>query len=299
MHLAAHATRTREGFPMLYKHTNSFAVTLLISSIMLLTGCATTRSSNHHCDAANGCDAMASCDGLPSSGPFIRRGKENVVVDTIGRVMGLGNKLALMDLRADSHYISPSTEREVVRYLRSNSMNDVMLRLNQYDPIGEWDRLTKNKRIAAPFRYTVGTYDWLKYTLIPGRIVGGDWYSPYTNTIHLYSDIPSIGLSQAAYAKDVRNRHYPGVYAASQQLPGPQSVWSKALAQKEIVAYSGRTGGPRAAEDAKRMLSSDLAGSLGQQTLGFLPGGAVYSRAAGAAVNNAIRAATSTIGVGR
>lgn len=38
------------------------------------------------------------------------------------------------------------------------------------------------------WRYSIGMLSWLQYTLLPGRLFGGDHYNPYSNTISLYSD---------------------------------------------------------------------------------------------------------------
>ena len=92
------------------------------------------------------------------------------------------------------------------------------MRVNQYDPGGEWKRLANNDTVAPGWRYTVGALHTLGYILFPGRVFGEDSYNPYTNTVNLYSDIPSLALEQAAYAKDIRHRSYPGTYAVAQEL---------------------------------------------------------------------------------
>ena len=87
------------------------------------------------------------------------------LLDRTASSLGFANKLALWDSRADNHNISPQTETAIVNYLQQNGLGSTLVRVNQYDPVDEWRRLVANKRMAAPWRYTVGTYDWLKYTL--------------------------------------------------------------------------------------------------------------------------------------
>jgi hypothetical protein len=168
-----------------------------------------------------------------------------------------------------------------------------LVRSNQYDPIGEWGRLVANKRMAAPWKYTFGTYDLLKYTLIPGRLVGGDWYNPFTDTVHLYSDIPAIGLAKAAYAKDVHTRTLPGTYSAGQDVP-ILGLWHESLANAEVLDYLERRGSQPDVSEARRILIPDFGGALGSQVLGFLPYGSVYGRAAGALTGHAYRELTDS-----
>ena len=286
-------------FNIMRRLRQAFVSTVLLASVAL-TGCQTIHGSRNACDqplmCQDSCDSMAvgcddSCDwdGCTSGSVELVRGRKIPMLDGFGSMLGSINKLALWDRRADNHNVSPQTERAVVQYLSQNGLRSTLVRSNQYDPIGEWQRLAANKRMAAPLRYTFGTYDWLKYTILPGRLIGGDWYNPFTDTVHLYSDIPTIGLAKAAYAKDVHSRSDPASYAASQDLP-IFGLYHEALANREVLRFTRSRGDTAAVTEAERILYPDLAGAIGAQTLGFLPYGSVVGRGAGAVVGHATRA---------
>jgi len=77
-----------------------------------------------------------------------------------------------------------------------NRLNSVLVRSNQYAPLDEFKRMVANDRIRPVWKSTFGTFNLLKYTLLPGRLVGGDWYNPYSNSLHIYSDNPTIAISR-------------------------------------------------------------------------------------------------------
>jgi hypothetical protein len=60
----------------------------------------------------------------------------------------------------------------------------------------------------------------VSYSLLPGRVFGGDEYNPYTNSLYINSDVPAIALYEAALAKDVHGHKMPGTYAVLSGLPG-------------------------------------------------------------------------------
>jgi len=139
-------------------------VWLLLSAIAVITinlaGCVAITDHN---EPRLGC---TSSSDIPDSVQIVS-GTPNVVLDGIGWVAGIPSKISLWDRRADNHQVSPETVAEVARHLRSHEMNSVLVRVNQYDPTGEWVRLCRNKNLPLGWRLTGGTFETLKYTLLP------------------------------------------------------------------------------------------------------------------------------------
>ena len=149
-------------------------------------------------------------------------GRPNKVIDGVGWFFGIPPRIALWNWGVENHNVSPATEQRLQEYIAANELHDVKVRINQYDPGGEWRRLVDNKRVAPGWRYTVGALSTLGYTLFPGRLFGNDGYNPYTDTGDVFSDVPSLPMHAAGYAKDVHTRTYPGTYAFGQLFPRPQ-----------------------------------------------------------------------------
>jgi hypothetical protein len=168
--------------------------------------------------------------------PQIERGRKAPVIDTVGWVFGIPAKILMFNHRIDNHDISPETEKEIQEYLANNSLDKVKVRINEYDPGGEWRRLGGNTSVGWPARYTLGTLSCLGYTIFPGRIFGWDHYNPYTNTIYLYSDVPAMALYQGGHAKDFAQREYKGWYSLAYDLP-LVNLWPNSIAANDTVSY--------------------------------------------------------------
>jgi len=222
----------------------------------------------------------------PASGIQVERGRPSKIVDGLGTAFGIPTKLALWDRRADNHNISPQTETALLEYMSRNELNETLVRINQYDPWGEWKRLASNERISPGWRYTVGVYNGLKYTLLPGRVFGGDWYNPFTDTTHVYSDIAPLAISRTAYAKDIHSQRYPGTYAVTQEVPFINMI-HETRATSEALVYIEQYGSDQERAESRRILAPDYGSSWGGQLASFLPFGTPLGRLAGAAVGHA------------
>ncbi len=168
--------------------------------------------------------------------PQLERGTPRPIIDGFGWVWGIPSKLMLWNRKVENHRISTQTESLLAEYLEANALTEIKVRLNQYRPLDDWSRLTRNTSVAWPWRYTFGAVFVLGETVIPGRLFGGDHYNPYTGTIHLYSDVPAIAFHEAAHAKDFSNRKHPGNYAALYLLPGVP-LWHERVATNDVLSY--------------------------------------------------------------
>lgn len=190
---------------------------------------------------------------LVDAGPVIERGKPRPIIDCIGWAFGIPGRLLLWDPRIDNHKISQNTESVVAQYVAENDLQHIKVRLNQYAPIEDWRRLRKNKTVGWPYRYTLGVLSLAGEAILPGRIVGGDHFNPFTSTVHLYSDVPAIGLHEAAHAKDFSRRDYPGTYALVYLLP-IVPLWHEKLATGDVVDYVLRTEDEHLIRETYRVL---------------------------------------------
>ncbi len=245
-----------------------------------------TQASFHDSTAWPGADCESCLD--------IETGVRAPVIDGVGWVFGIPRKILLWDRRADNHDVSPATVDEVAQYIDARELHDVKVRVNQYAPGGEWKRLVANKRVGAGWRYTVGALSTLGYTLLPGRLFGHDHYNPYTNTLSVYSDAPTLALAEAAYAKDVHQRDLPGTYATAQLFP-LVAMWHETLATGEVLDYVSIRGSKDEQEDVKRQLYARYGMELGGAVGGALPDGSFLFPIVGAAGGHAVASVENTV----
>ncbi len=165
-------------------------------------------------------------------------GKPNKVLDASDWYwpLSLLAKLFLWNRKVDSHEISEETIEELMVYLDKNDLSDVQVLVNAYKPGLQWKRLRQNKEVGAGWRYTLGALSVLLYTILPGRVVGGDHYNAYTNTISIYSDDPSIALHEGGHAKDFNSMKNKGLNAAFYIVPGA-ALYYEGVATRDTVSY--------------------------------------------------------------
>jgi len=166
-------------------------------------------------------------------------GKECSLLDASDWIWpgSLLRKLLLWNSRVDSHQVSDKTVDALRKYLGLNHLARVKVRINAYCVGDEWSRTMRNDSIAPAWRYTMGFWSWLIYTILPGRFFGGDSYNPYSNTINIYSDIPSIALHEGGHAKDFAKRKYKGTYAFFYSFVPFYNLYPEALATNDALSY--------------------------------------------------------------
>ena len=168
---------------------------------------------------------------------IIEYGQPRKVLDRIGWVVGFPARILPLNKKINNHHLSPETLDKLKSYLLRNDLADVCVYVNDYDPKGQWRRLKANQQISPGWRYSVGMLSLAGYTLLPGRIFGGDNYNPYTNTLSLHSDVPAMVLREAARAKCVHGHRLPGTYTFVSSLP-LVSLWPSSQTAREVFAYA-------------------------------------------------------------
>ena len=211
---------------------------------------------------------------------WVERGKPRPFLDACGWVWGIPSKIILWNRRVNNHHIGVPTEDVLRRYLEANQLEHVKVRINQYAPGKDWQRLRANRTVGWPYRYTFGAVSVCFEALLPGRLFGGDRYNPYTATLHLYSDVPALALHEAAHAKDIARRTWPGTYATFLQLPLLE-IWPDAIATGDALAYSQNQNDPDRERESYKILCPAFGANMGPLGMPFYAGGVVAGHIAG------------------
>ncbi len=164
------------------------------------------------------------------------------IVDKVGHYFfSLPSKIVLLSWKMENHDISEESKTYLKKYIIENNLRDVKVRFNQYAPLSEWRRLTKNENISPFARYTVGIFSLLAYTFLPGRllagIASGDHYNSFTNTINVYSDSPPVLIHEGGHAKDFSQRKNRTTYALLYAVPLVGSLYHEARASDDALNY--------------------------------------------------------------
>ena len=166
-----------------------------------------------------------------------RYGKPNRCLDGMQKIVELPSRVMLGGRLKADRLPSDETREVLTDYLQENDLTDIPVLVNDYDPLGQWQRLRENDTISPVWKYTAGMVGLANYTLFPGRVFARDTYSPFTNTLHVNTGRLSDSLHAAAYAKDIRTRKTPGTYAVVNSLPGI-ALWKTTIAVHDVVAYA-------------------------------------------------------------
>lgn len=205
---------------------------LILVALSLFSGCA----SNAYVYGTQG------RDGVDGAGPVVKRqiivGEPNKFLDASDWIWpgSLLGKLVLWNRKIDSHEVSDETIDALARYMERNELDDVQVLVNTYKPGTQWSRTFRNREIGGFWRYTLGVLAATSYTIMPGRFFGGDHFNPYSNTISIYSDIPSVVIHEGGHAKDFNSRKYKGLYSAIYAVPGV-ALYHEAVASSEALSY--------------------------------------------------------------
>ena len=124
-----------------------------------------------------------------------------------------------------------------VQHLADNGLYDVYVEHRRYAPAEQWQRLRENTRISPFFKYTDGAARVLVSTIFPARVFHSDSYNPYTNTLSINSDSPSSSVLEASATKYSASAAYPGIQAASSNLPFV-SIYHSSRIASEALSYS-------------------------------------------------------------
>ena len=256
---------------------------LWLLCLVLIGGCATTP---YQFGSAQRYRTSAELEARTSSQP-IERGQPNKFLDTFGWVWGVPDKILLWDRRIENHDVGSQTEEAIADYLVKNELHSVKVRLNQYHPGDDWRRLVANDSVGAGWRYTLGTFSVLGETIFPGRLFGGDHFNPFTNTIHVYSDVPAVAVHEAGHSKDFARREWKGTYAAVYLLPGVP-LYHEAQATNDALGYLLTESDEQTQKDAYEILypayGTYVGGALGGVFSGYgtylasVLGGHAYGR---------------------
>jgi predicted Zn finger-like uncharacterized protein len=149
----------------------------------------------------------------------IVRGNPIEVVDQLGNIASFSSKLLLLSSKIDNHAISSDVERRIIEFIMHHELYDIKVRLNQFAPDGEIMRIVSNNKMHSLMRFLFGIIYIPAYLLNPGRLFGGDYYNPASNTVNIFSNHVAIALHELGHALDFRNRKYPGLYQAFRFIP--------------------------------------------------------------------------------
>jgi hypothetical protein len=223
-----------------------------LGSFCLLAGlgCATSNYQySHFTNSAPG--------EITQTAMLIEQGPPDKTLDTIAYVVETPERVLPFLPQVKRHELSPESTEKLTTYLRNNDLADVRIRVNEYDPAGQWRLLRENDRISPIWRYTVGAWSVLDYTLFPGRVFGTNNYNLYTNTLNLNTDRPAGLLREAAVAKDIHARRWPGAYAFMTSLPGLALI-RRTRSVNEVVSYARFTQDWETEKQAYRVLYPTL-----------------------------------------
>jgi hypothetical protein len=169
---------------------------------------------------------------------------------------------------ADGERQQESALKLAKEYLATNGLNDVYIDVRVYEPREQWDRLKSNQEVRPIWKYTGGTLNWLRYSILPLRVFHADYYDPFTNTLNLNSTRPIEALYEAALAKEYRS-HRPlsvGTYAMLQYVPFVP-LYHHSKASSDVLTFSEHHLSGEFSDDLFPLAYSRLGSAVVSETL--------------------------------
>ncbi|MEL7499000.1 MAG: hypothetical protein AAFN77_15440 [Planctomycetota bacterium] len=157
----------------------------------------------------------------------VTHGEPNRTVDRLEKVIQSPRRFVNRFLRREVTNPHEETEKRdqslkfATEYLAVNGLGDVYIDVGCYDPSTQWQRLKSNQSIRPIWKYTGGTLNWIRYSLLPLRAFHNDRYDPYSNTLSLNSANSASAIYEAAQAKEYHQNRRVGIggYAMLQNVP--------------------------------------------------------------------------------
>lgn len=166
----------------------------------------------------------AGCASIPYKGvnperPQFERGYAIAPIDGLANLLAFPYKLLFWNWRLQNHRVSLETETDMMAFMDQHGLDDVKVYIAKFTLFPEMKRLySRHSPVAWPYRILPGTITTL-FAGLTDWLIGGDYYNPFTNSIHLYSDDSAIALHEAGHALDFKKRTYRGTYAIMRMLP--------------------------------------------------------------------------------
>ena len=142
---------------------NRWSTLALASLVLIFDGCRVLQPSTINATRNNLPSELTRADESQ-----IERRQPRPLIDGCGWLWGIPAKVVLWNAKVENHDISRETEQVLAEYLAANHLEEIKVRANQYRPLDDWKRLTRNKSVAWPWSYTIGTLSVLGETVFPG-----------------------------------------------------------------------------------------------------------------------------------
>lgn len=221
-------------------------VAIPVSLSVLLLGCA---SDHYHYGvgrvALRGAKPASSVESS-SRQLWVTHGGDHPTLDRVEKVVQapgrwIGKLLGREQLSDDEASILRDEGLLLAsNYFLANGLTDIKVDVHAYSPKLQWTRLVANKEISPIWKYTGGTASWLRYALLPHRILHQNDFDPFTKTLSINSTRPLQGLYESAVAKEYfyhRDDIGVGNYAMLQYVPFAP-LWHHVRVTQDVITYS-------------------------------------------------------------